>query len=106
MCLLLLFELYLLFVTSFKAPFVYRIHEKPTPEKMKSLLEFVEAFNVKTSINPKDVKPDDLNKIVANDGDVYINLDTGEVFEYSTEWVSKGNFQCTGGGNTDEENFV
>lgn len=45
-------------------PFVYRIHEKPTPEKMKSLLEFVEAFNVKTSINPKDVKPDDLKTIL------------------------------------------
>lgn len=45
-------------------PFVYRVHEKPTPEKMKSLLEFVEAFNVKTSINPKDVKPDDLKTIL------------------------------------------
>lgn len=45
-------------------PFVYRIHEKPTPEKMKALLEFVEAFNVKVNINPKDVKPDDLKSIL------------------------------------------
>ncbi len=45
-------------------PFVYRVHEKPTPEKMKTLFEFISAFNIKCNANPKDVKPADLKEVL------------------------------------------
>lgn len=37
--------------------------------------------------------PENILQIVANEGDVYINLLTGDVFEYSSEWVCRGSLK-------------
>lgn len=34
-----------------------------------------------------------ISKIIGNDGDIYINLLTGDVFEYDKQWILKGSFQ-------------
>lgn len=54
-------------------PFIYRIHEKPNPEKMQSFLKFISTFNIKfkgdlENIIPKDVQKmlDEINKMEEN----------------------------------------
>ena len=46
-------------------PFLYRVHETPDQEKMQSFFEFVSAFGLNVKADPNDVKPKDLQKIVA-----------------------------------------
>jgi ribonuclease R len=45
-------------------PFVYRIHEKPTEEKMQNFFNFIEVLGVKTSASATNVEPKDLQTIV------------------------------------------
>lgn len=56
-----------------KIPFVYRVHEKPDPEKMASFLNFLSTIGVNADLNKKDVEPADLQKILLQTKDLPIN---------------------------------
>ena len=45
-------------------PFLYRVHETPDEEKMKSFFEFVSAFGLHVTADPSHVSPKDLQKII------------------------------------------
>ena len=47
-----------------KAPFVYRIHETPDGEKMANFVRLATKMGVKTTVNPENVAPLDLQKIL------------------------------------------
>lgn len=47
-----------------KVPFVYRIHETPSEEKMSNFLNLVTNFGITTKANPAKVKPIELQKIL------------------------------------------
>ncbi len=47
-----------------KLPFVYRIHEKPSPEKMANFLTFVRGLGVTTKANNEKISPKDLQLIL------------------------------------------
>ena len=47
-----------------KAPFVYRIHETPDGEKMANFVNLATKMGVKTIVNPENVAPLDLQKIL------------------------------------------
>ena len=47
-----------------KAPFVYRIHETPDGEKMANFVNLATKMGVKTTVNPENVAPLDLQKIL------------------------------------------
>ncbi len=48
-----------------KMPFVYRIHEKPDSEKILNFFNFVKTFGLKVFTKPDNVKPKDLQTILA-----------------------------------------
>lgn len=52
-----------------KYPFIYRVHEKPEVERVEMLIEMLKALHINTSINTKDIKPYDFQKILDNLGD-------------------------------------
>lgn len=45
-------------------PFVYRTHEYPKEERVKSFLQFVSALGYKIKANPKDIEPREMQKIL------------------------------------------
>ncbi len=45
-------------------PFLYRVHEKPDAERIKSFFEFCSAFGLNIKADPNNVKPLDLQKVV------------------------------------------
>ena len=45
-------------------PFVYRIHEKPDPESIMKLKTFMAGLGIKLSVNPDNVHPKALSKIL------------------------------------------
>lgn len=47
-----------------KYPFVYRVHEKPEVERVENLIEMLKGLHIKASINTKDIKPYDFQKIL------------------------------------------
>lgn len=47
-----------------KLPFVYRVHEKPTAEKMEVFLSFVRGLGVQTKANNEKVTPKDLQHVL------------------------------------------
>ncbi|WP_246019760.1 ribonuclease R [Bacilliculturomica massiliensis] len=46
-------------------PFVYRIHEKPSPEKMEELQKFLHSFGIHLKGNPENIHPRALNEIIS-----------------------------------------
>ena len=52
-----------------KYPFVYRVHEKPEVERVEKLIDMLKALHVNVSINTKDIKPGDFQKILDDLGD-------------------------------------
>ena len=46
-------------------PFLYRVHETPDEEKMKSFFEFISAFGLHITADPAHVNPKELQKVVA-----------------------------------------
>ena len=48
-----------------KYPFVYRVHEKPEVERVEKLIEMLKALHINASINTKDIKPYDFQKILS-----------------------------------------
>ncbi|MDF7683254.1 ribonuclease R [Lactobacillus sp. ESL0679] len=46
-------------------PFLYRVHETPDGERIKSFFEFCSAFGLDIKADPNHVKPIDLQKVVA-----------------------------------------
>ncbi len=54
------------FMTEKKAPFVYRIHEKPKPEKAEELKNFLISIGVPAPYDPADVKPENYRAILKN----------------------------------------
>lgn len=46
------------------APFLYRIHEKPSPEKVNLLCGFIKELGVNASINSEEAAPKDFQKIL------------------------------------------
>ncbi len=51
-------------MTAKNYPFVYRIHEKPAPEKAAALLEFLKEAGVKATLNPENVSPADYQNLL------------------------------------------
>ena len=47
-----------------KAPFVYRIHETPSPERMLAFLNLVQKLGIKTTLNPQNAEPIQLQEIL------------------------------------------
>lgn len=47
-----------------KLPFVYRVHEKPDPEKMAEFKKFISGFGVKIKGNPNAVSPKELSEVL------------------------------------------
>ena len=47
-----------------KYPFVYRVHEKPELERVETLIEMLKALHINASMNTKDIKPYDFQKIL------------------------------------------
>lgn len=45
-------------------PFLYRVHETPDGERIKSFFEFCSAFGLNITADPNNVKPIDLQKVV------------------------------------------
>ncbi len=52
-----------------KYPFVYRVHEKPEVERVEKLIDMLKALHINVSINTKDIKPYDFQKILDDLGD-------------------------------------
>ena len=52
------------FMHSIEAPFIYRVHEKPTEEKALAFREFALGLGVRAKFNADDVKPYDYQKIL------------------------------------------
>ncbi|MGN1103443.1 MAG: ribonuclease R [Candidatus Coproplasma sp.] len=46
------------------APFLYRVHEKPSPEKVNLLFNFLKELGVNVSINAEETTPKDFQKIL------------------------------------------
>lgn len=76
-------------------PFVYRIHEKPDPESIMKLKSFMAGLGIKLSVNPDNVHPKALSKILDKmQGDSSLKVVTAVMLRsmqkarYSTE--------CTG----------
>jgi len=60
------------FAESKKAPFLYRVHEKPATEKAELLLSFAKGLGMRANFNCEDVRPKDYQKIInAADGKPY-----------------------------------
>ncbi|MCD7728506.1 MAG: ribonuclease R [Clostridia bacterium] len=47
-----------------KAPFMYRVHESPDPEKISNFSAFLQTFGVYSGLNPEDCKPKDLQRVL------------------------------------------
>lgn len=47
-----------------KAPFLYRVHEKPTPEKVSLLYGFIKELGINAKGNAEDASPKDFQKIL------------------------------------------
>lgn len=52
------------FMTEKKAPFVYRIHEKPKAEKAEELKAFLISLGISPAFDPENVKPQDYRAIL------------------------------------------
>lgn len=52
------------YMNSISAPFVYRIHEKPSEEKALGFKEFLKGLGVHEKLDPADIKPYDYRKIL------------------------------------------
>ncbi len=48
-----------------KKPFIYRVHDKPDPERMQGLADYVKAFGFKLPLTGGNVDSSDLNKLLA-----------------------------------------
>ena len=57
-------------MTEQEMPMVYRIHEKPTPEKASALLEFARECGVKESFDPETLSPDDCQRLLRDAKDL------------------------------------
>lgn len=49
---------------SLQVPFVYRVHENPTPERIKAFQEYVRTLGIPFSVSPDKVTPLDLQKLL------------------------------------------
>ncbi len=47
-----------------KRPFVYRVHDKPDPEKIKNLAEYVKAFGYTLLVNHEEISSRELNQFL------------------------------------------
>ena len=52
------------YMESISAPFVYRVHEKPSEEKAGEFKEFLRSLNIPCRLNPEDVHPYDYRNIL------------------------------------------
>ncbi len=54
------------YMAALSAPFVYRVHEKPSEEKALAFKEFLQGLGVKERLKPEDVRPYDYQKILSD----------------------------------------
>ncbi len=52
------------YMNSIEAPFVYRIHEKPSEEKAQTFQAFANGLGLKAKFHPDDVKPYEYQKLL------------------------------------------
>lgn len=52
------------FIAEKRLPFVYRIHERPSPEKAQNFAAFLEEAGVSVRYNPDNVSPSDYRKLL------------------------------------------
>jgi ribonuclease R len=48
-----------------RLPFIYRVHERPEPDRMYQLAEFLRGFDLRIGREPDKVRPSDLSKLIA-----------------------------------------
>lgn len=53
------------YMAGIEAPFVYRVHEKPTPEKAAAFREFAKNLGLNARFSADDVKPYDYQKLLS-----------------------------------------
>ena len=58
-----------LFAYNHKIPFIYRVHDKPNEEKIKSMIPDIRRLNFKITTDLKDVKPKDISNWFKNNKD-------------------------------------
>ena len=58
-----------LFAYDHKIPFIYRVHDKPNEEKIKSMIPDIRRLNFKIPNNLKDIKPKDISNWFENNKD-------------------------------------
>ncbi|MCD8372582.1 MAG: ribonuclease R [Clostridia bacterium] len=51
-------------MSALKAPFMYRIHEQPSPEKVSAFSSFLQTLGVYSGLNPEECKPKDFQRVV------------------------------------------
>ena len=52
------------YVTSFKLPFLYRVHEKPSAEKASAFLAYLAGLGVAAGLHPENVRPKDYARVL------------------------------------------
>lgn len=52
-----------------KAPFLYRIHERPSPEKASLFFSFLKDLGINVRLNPEEIEPSDFQRILETSGD-------------------------------------
>jgi len=52
------------YMHSIEAPFIYRVHEKPAPEKAENFKEFSKNLGLNARFSPEDVKPYDYKNLL------------------------------------------
>lgn len=50
--------------SSMNLPFVYRVHEEPTPERVKAFRTFISSFGLKLTAGSEGAKPKDFQKLL------------------------------------------
>lgn len=58
-----------LFAYDYKIPFIYRVHDKPNEERIKSMIPDIRRLNFKINTDLKDIKPKDISNWFENNKD-------------------------------------
>ncbi|MCD8040032.1 MAG: ribonuclease R [Clostridia bacterium] len=53
-------------MSALKAPFMYRIHEQPDPEKVENFTGYLQTFGINSMLNPEECQPKDFQRILNN----------------------------------------
>ncbi len=58
------------FMQEQKTPFIYRIHERPSPEKATTFIDFLRELGINVHFDPEEVTPRDFQKVLEQTGNL------------------------------------